>query len=153
MAIIWHMTTQQFIQAAHAVCAERGTRLTDLRELVLRLIVEAKRPIKAYDLLAQLKSRHAGAAPPTVYRALEFLTANHLVHRLESINAFIACDHPDHPHHSQFLICDECETTVELADHQVAERVSTAAKAAGFAESQHTVEVHGVCKDCNDESG
>ena len=145
------MNKLDYIGAAHEVCQQRGVRLTALREQVLRLIVEAEKPIKAYDLLDELKTSPTNAAPPTVYRALDFLVENHLVHRLESLNAFVACGHPEHPHEGQFLICDSCDTTLELEDGTLSGQVAQAASAAGFSVSRQTVEVRGTCKECSDD--
>ena len=103
-----------FVAAVERACNERGLRLTAIRARVLSLVAQAGRPIKAYDLLEQIRldnSREGegagAAAPPTVYRALDFLLANGFIHKLESINAFVACHHPNSAQHSvPFLICD-----------------------------------------------
>ena len=115
-----------FVTAVEAACQERGLRLTPIRARVLGLIAEAGKPVKAYDLLEQIRlgnssdSEGAGvAAPPTVYRALDFLLANGFIHKLESVNAFVACHHPSTAQHSvPFLICDRCHSAVELEDKQ-----------------------------------
>jgi len=139
-AVIGHVRDQ---------CDTQGLRLTPLREQVLRLVVGGGKPVKAYDLLEDLRAEHASAAPPTVYRALDFLLENGFVHRLESINAFVGCGHPDDaPHDSQFLICDSCEAAVELEDDRVSAHLSTAARSQGFTPTHQTVEVHGVCGAC-----
>ena len=94
------------LEAAAAICRGNGAQLTELRRLVLSLILEADGPLTAYQLLDQLKQIRKGAVPPTVYRALDFLSENHLIHRLERLNAFVPCAEADHGHHAvQFLIC------------------------------------------------
>ena len=118
---------------------------------MLGLVAEAGRPIKAYDLLEQVREGEGAgaAAPPTVYRALDFLLANGFIHKLESINAFVACHHPNAAQHSvPFLICDRCQSAIELEDDRITELLDTAARKAGFAPRAQILEVHGVCANC-----
>ena len=143
------------LDRAGASCAERGAQLTPLRRQVLGLILAAERPIGAYALLDLLKTERAGAAPPTVYRALDFLLEQGLIHKLERLNAYIGCvdaahDHcaAAHQHPHQFLICRRCGTTLEIADHGVAEAMERAAAAAGFRVTRATVEIEGLCARC-----
>ncbi|MFC7476977.1 Fur family transcriptional regulator [Dankookia sp. GCM10030260] len=152
-------TPASSLDRAAALCARRGAQLTALRREVLRLVLDAEAPVGAYALLDRLKASRAGAAPPTVYRALDFLVEQGLIHKVERLNAFIGCadalDHPedcdcgashDHPH--QFLICDRCGATAEISDPGVALALTRAARAAGFAPRKATVEVEGVCARC-----
>lgn len=152
-----HLTV---LERAEALCQTRGVQLTPLRRDVLRLVLEAEAPIGAYALLDQLKASRAKAAPPTVYRALDFLLEQGLIHRLERLNAFMGCnealeghgahhDHAhDHPH--QFLICRGCGATQEISDHGVAEAISAAVAKAGFSAARATVEIEGYCGKCGD---
>ena len=150
-----HLTA---LERAEALCQTRGVQLTPLRRDVLRLVLEAEAPIGAYALLDQLKASRAKAAPPTVYRALDFLLEQGLIHRLERLNAFMGCvealeghdhDHAhDHPH--QFLICRGCGATREISDHGVANAISAAAAKAGFSAARATVEIEGFCGKCGD---
>ena len=140
-----------FVVAVERACGERGLRLTPIRARVLGLVAEAGKPIKAYDLLEQVRvGEGAGAAaPPTVYRALDFLLANGFIHKLESINAFVACHHPNAAQHSvPFLICDRCHSATELEDAGIVESLDAAARALGFAPQAQTLEVHGLCARC-----
>ncbi|KLD73334.1 transcriptional repressor [Xanthomonas hyacinthi] len=140
-----------FVKVVERVSRERGLRLTPIRANVLRLIAEAGRPVKAYDLLEWVREgRSVGAdAPPTVYRALDFLMANGFVHKLESVNAFVACHHPSSAQHSvPFLICDRCHSAVELEDRDVVAQLEQRAKALGFQPQAQTLEVHGLCARC-----
>ena len=145
-----------FVAAVERACNERGLRLTAIRARVLGLVAQAGRPIKAYDLLEQIRldnSREGegagAAAPPTVYRALDFLLANGFIHKLESINAFVACHHPNSAQHSvPFLICDRCHSAVELEDSEVVAQLDARAKALGFQPQAQTLEVHGLCARC-----
>src|SRR5262245_47379981 len=97
-----------YVREVSAVCDQRGLRLTEIRLQVLELIAAPDKPIKAYDLLDKLKDDRGNAAPPTVYRALDFLLEHGFIHKLESINAYASCHHPSVAHHVPFLICDEC---------------------------------------------
>ena len=142
---------QAFVAAVERACRERGLRLTAPRARVLALVAQAGRPIKAYDLLEQVRDGEGGgaAAPPTVYRALDFLLANGFIHKLESINAFVACHHPSSAQHSvPFLICNRCHSATELEDASIVDALDTAARALGFAPQAQTLEVHGLCARC-----
>ena len=140
-----------FVAAVEAACMERGLRLTPIRSYVLGLIAQADRPLKAYDLLDRVREGDGpgAAAPPTVYRALDFLLGNGFIHKLESINAFVACHHPSsRPHSVPFLICDKCHDATELEDEQVVESLDARARTLGFTPQAQTLEVHGLCGPC-----
>ena len=140
-----------FVAAVERASRERGLRLTPIRTRVLELIAEEGRPIKAYDLLEKFREGdgEGSAAPPTVYRALDFLLANGFIHKLESVNAFVACHHPSTAQHSvPFLICDRCHSAIELEDLDVVAQLEHRAKALGFRPQAQTLEVHGLCARC-----
>jgi Fur family zinc uptake transcriptional regulator len=143
-----HHDAKGFVHAVEAASRARGLRLTPLRKEVLELIASEHKPIKAYDLLALLREKHGNAAPPTVYRALDFLLENGFIHKLESINAFVSCHHPDEAHQVPFLICDVCSSAQEVCDERVASLIEAQASAFGFRPQAQTLEVHGVCKRC-----
>jgi Fur family zinc uptake transcriptional regulator len=140
------------LERAAAICAEAGARLTDIRRQVLALILAAGEPVGAYTLLDRLKLDRANAAPVTVYRALEFLLAHGLIHKVERLNAFIGCidagPHAHHDHAVQFLICRRCGAVTEIEDQGIALALARAAAAAGFHPAQATVEVEGCCARC-----
>ena len=142
----------EFVREVAAVCAERGLRLTTLRERVLRLVAEAEKPVKAYDLLDKIHDDKGLAAPPTVYRALDFLLENGFIHKLESINAFIGCHQPRTHHSAPFLICDGCGWAVEMEDEGVTRILIEQAKALGFRPQAQTLEVHGRCARCDEKA-
>ena len=140
-----------FVSAVERACSERGLRLTEIRARVLGLVADAGKPIKAYDLLDKVREGEGAgaAAPPTVYRALDFLLANGFIHKLESVNAFVACHHPNAAQHSApFLICDGCHKAVELEDEHVVATLDAQARALGFSPQTQTLEVHGLCAEC-----
>jgi len=140
------------LRRADALCEDRGTKLTDLRRRVLKLVWSSHEPIGAYRILEQLDPTVTGqtkrAAPPTVYRALDFLMEQGLVHRIESLNAFVGCDQPHAAHSGQFLICAHCGIAVELDDAGIVAAVTACAGRIGFRVEQPTIEVKGVCPDC-----
>ena len=140
------------LDRADAICARRGARLTSLRRLVLGLILEGDGPTGAYDLLDRLKARRPGAAPPTVYRALEFLLAQGLIHRVERLSAFVGCVvHDEHDHAAQFLICRGCGRVTELEDADVVTALKAAAQQAGFHIQGATIEAEGRCAGCDSQ--
>jgi Fur family zinc uptake transcriptional regulator len=137
------------LSEADELCAQKGLRLTALRRRVLELVWQSHKPLGAYDILAVLSEEDGRrAAPPTVYRALDFLLENGLVHRIASLNAFTGCNHPTHVHQGQFLICRECHAAIELQSPTISEAVTTAAAEVGFAVEGQTVEIIGVCSGC-----
>ncbi|MGH8029586.1 MAG: transcriptional repressor [Arenimonas sp.] len=137
-----------FVRAVEQACAERGLRLTALRAQVLGLVAAAGKPIKAYDLLDQMKAENGSSAPPTVYRALEFLLEQGFIHRLASINAFVGCHHPQVAHSVPFLICDQCQNAIELEDTRISALLEAQAHELGFETRAQTLEVHGLCATC-----
>lgn len=140
------------VTRAEAVCRARGARFTPQRQRVYELVVAAAAPVTAYELLSAMAADGGKPAPPTVYRALEFLQAHGLVHRLASQSRFVACDHPeDERHGGLFLVCSHCGRALEWNDTQVAESVTRAAQRAGYRlEDDVLPEVEGVCPDCDD---
>ncbi|MDQ3617218.1 MAG: transcriptional repressor [Pseudomonadota bacterium] len=138
-----------FVQEVERACTQRGLRLTPIRANALRLIADAGRPMKAYDLLDRMKATHGAAAPPTVYRALDFLLEHGFIHKLASINAFVGCHHPGGEQHAvPFLICNRCHSATELEDEQIVGALDARARALGFVPQAQTLEVHGLCAKC-----
>lgn len=131
-----------------ALCETRGARFTPLRRRVLEIVWRAHAPIGAYEILQSLQGEGRAAAPPTVYRALEFLLEHGLVHRLDSLNAFLGCAHPERRHISEFLICTGCERVAEIDDARLRGAVEDSASAAGFAVRRLTIELQGLCPSC-----
>ena len=132
---------------ADARCARTGQRMTQPRRRALEMLLEAGKPIKAYDLIADFAGEGKPAKPPTVYRALEFLSKQGLAHRIESLNAYVACGAGDKNHAAAFLICDCCGASAEIEPF-APERVQAAADKAGYQIDQVVVEAHGRCSAC-----
>lgn len=146
------------LDQAAALCMTHGSRLTEIRRQVLGLILSASRPTGAYDLLDQLRNWHRNAAPPTVYRALDFLAAEGLIHKIERLSAFVGCSHRlacNHGsgcgHRAQFLICNACGTVSELEDDGIGIALAKASRTVDFRLQNATIELEGLCADCATE--
>jgi len=122
--------------------------LSGIRGKILELLVATGQPVSAYWLIEELRSQGTSVVPPTVYRALNFLRRSGLAHRVESLNAFVACAHPGPDHQEQFLICSECGFAEELSDTAISDLLLAKATAHGFRPDQQIVEIAGVCKQC-----
>ncbi|MBT3011187.1 MAG: transcriptional repressor [Candidatus Thiodiazotropha sp. (ex Lucina aurantia)] len=142
---------ERALDEAKNYCRKRGVRLTKLRHRVLELIWANHRPVGAYDLLQQLTLDGHKAAPPTVYRSLDFLLENGLIHRINSLNAFVGCDHPGLDHSAQFFICHRCGQAAELEDTKIESAIADHAKRIGFSIERRSIEITGVCTHCMGE--
>lgn len=131
---------------AECVCSERGIALTPLRKRVLEIVARSHRPVKAYKVLSGLSRT---AKPPTVYRALDFLIENGLVHKLSSVSSYFACFHPSSGHaECFFLICTDCGEASEFCTESLSESVDNAVKDEGFSKTDTVLEVRGLCSAC-----
>lgn len=137
------------VQTADMLCAERGVQLTPIRRKVLELVWESHRAVKAYDLLDRMKPLQQSAKPATVYRALDFLLVQGLIHRVESLNAFIGCSCSEQQHEQLLLICVQCHEVEERPGVMVMEAVSKELKLAGFTVHRKAIEIQGICKHCS----
>lgn len=142
----------QCIEAALAraeiICQEAGARLTPIRRRVLREVWANHEATKAYDLIERLSRHGEQVKPPTVYRALDFLLAQGLIHRIESLNAFIGCAHPQDPHHAILLICSQCGDIEEQSSEAVHSALGDLAARSGFTPRSEVVELRGLCRAC-----
>ena len=136
------------IVAAKSHCDAVGISLTPIRQRVLELIWEDHEPVKAYDILDTLKQSKPSSAPPTVYRALDFLQDEGLVHKIESLNAYIGCGNPRNTHKGQFFICHDCGFVAELDDDEIRRLFQKKAKRFGFEINDEIVEIKGYCQEC-----
>ncbi|GAB5458751.1 MAG: Fur family transcriptional regulator [Henriciella sp.] len=137
-----------FMAEAEDLAIQKGQRFTRIRRKVLRLLVESNEPAKAYDLLSNLDGEGA-AKPPTVYRALDFLQEVGLAHKIESLNAYVACGHTGHSHSAVFLICDRCGSAEELHAVATSSALNAETEAAGFQLQNAIIEAHGICQVCS----
>ena len=139
------------LATAEHLCAERRVRLTAQRRRVLEIIAASHSAIGAYAIMDRLGEQQRRPAPISVYRAIDFLIAQRLVHRLASRNAYTACTTPQAAHGAQFLICERCGAIAEVFDDAVEDAIAEAAQTAGFAITTRLVEVAGLCASCSRE--
>jgi Fur family transcriptional regulator, zinc uptake regulator len=137
------------MKSALALAEAQGLTLTPLRRRVLEIVLASHRPMGAYDVLAELGRSYASTpAPPTVYRALDFLLRHGFVHRIESLNAYVACFAPARRHATHFLLCRGCGRAAEIEAPTLCAALDQASKAAGFRTEREMVEIAGLCSDC-----
>lgn len=136
------------VRMAERVCERRRARLTPLRRRVLELIWASHTAVGAYDLLDLMRDDGRRVAPLTVYRALDFLRENGLIHRVESLNAYVGCNAPGQRHRAQLLICRSCRSVAELENPELARVLADSARELGFVPEQQTIEVIGLCPCC-----
>lgn len=141
---------EEALEQAKRVCEKGGERFTDLRRQVFELVWAEHKPVKAYDLLSELASKRNGVAPPTVYRTLDFLQSLGLVHKLESLNAYLGCSHPEDEHQGHFLICENCEEVRELEPGSFSQSIAQVEKEQDFRIKHMTIELFGVCSKCSE---
>jgi len=140
------------LAAAVARCASEGLRFTPVRRKVLEILLQEHRALGAYAILDRLSDDGFGSQPPVAYRALDFLVANGLAHKIERLNAFIACVHPNHSHTPAFMICRLCDAVAETQSSPARGALGDAARASGFRIERTVVEAEGVCPACIDKA-
>lgn len=138
--------------AAETRCAEGGLRFTPVRRKVLEILLQEHRALGAYAILDRLRDDGFGSQPPVAYRALDFLVLNGLAHKIERLNAFIACAHPNHAHAPAFMICRLCDAVAETQSSPARGALGDAARATGFKIERTVVEAEGVCPVCADKA-
>lgn len=135
---------------ANDLCAAEKLRLTPTRESVLRLLWQSHRPLGAYQLQDQLaKLSGKPIAPPTIYRAVEFLMKVGLIHRIASLNAYIGCPFPNSDHSNLFMICTDCGSAAEVAHNSINGLIKSASAKANFTLQDQSLELFGLCPNCN----
>ena len=136
------------LQRAIDICSQKKLRFTAIRQRVFLLMLQQSGAISAYDLLDKLKKHDSSAKPPTIYRALDFLLENHFIHRIESLNAYLKCEHFGCEHPMQLLICEKCKKIIELGDPVIDKAFSAQAEISGFKITNKILEAHGICHSC-----
>ncbi|MCX5590039.1 Fur family transcriptional regulator [Alcaligenes endophyticus] len=148
--ILTPLAIEQQLATAEKLCLERGKRLTAIRKHVLEILLRAQRSLKAYELLDMIRGTLPGATPPTVYRALDFLTEEGLIHRLDAVNAWTACvDAGGHPH-DLLVVCTQCGTVAELSAPALSHKLANYVADAGFSMGNHEIELRAICSTCQD---
>ena len=161
---VQHFTPQDVakrLEAAKEQSRLRGVRFTPLRQQIYTLVLQANKPVGAYDLITQLQQirlestdesannqTQKNVAPPTVYRSLEFLLSEGLIHQLTSLNAYVPCCHPRAQHTAAFLICQHCQRVQECSSLPVQEMMSFAEQDIGFVVDHSVIELSGRCQNC-----
>ncbi|MFO1113006.1 MAG: Fur family transcriptional regulator [Rhodospirillales bacterium] len=137
------------LQAALALCRQRGTQMTVLRRAMLEALWQAHRPLGAYDLLFRLEGiLGRKLTPASIYRVLEFLVGEGLAARIESRNGYVPCAHPERVHGCVFFVCDRCTHSVEIEDQALEALIERDAQGLGFQISRRVIELQGICARC-----
>ncbi|WP_209504839.1 MULTISPECIES: transcriptional repressor [unclassified Ruegeria] len=140
------------LTSAEVRCKAEGLRLTPVRRKVLEMLLQEHRALGAYAILDRLRDEGFGSQPPVAYRALEFLVQNGFVHKIERLNAFVACSHPGAAHSPAFMICRKCDAVAEAQSAPSKGVLGAAARAAGFEIERTVVEAEGLCPDCTEKA-
>ena len=136
------------VARADALCVEAGVQFTPVRKRVLELLLQAHRAMGAYQILDQLREDGFKHQPPVAYRALDFLVARGFAHKIEKLNAFIACAHLGLHHSPAFLICRRCASVAETRVDETRGPLSDVANSAGFVIEKAVIEAEGICPNC-----
>ena len=137
------------MNAAVSYCEKNVLKFTPVRQRVFEILLSENKAMGAYDILEILAKEGLGSQPPVVYRALEFLGTHGFVHKIEKLNAFVACEHPGSDHDPAFMICRSCTKVVEMEGAPSTE-ISSAAKSMGFEVEAIVVEAEGLCPTCQE---
>lgn len=131
---------------AESLCEEKGLRFTPIRRQILELIWDSTPHIKAYDIQKKLEDMGEKLNPPTIYRALDFLLSNGMIHRIESLNAYAPCyDHEDY-HHGQFIICNDCGNVTEIHEDSIINTLLNRVEGMGYSVQDQTIELRVNCR-------
>lgn len=136
------------ISAIAAACVARKIKLTPLRRHILELVAQTGRPVKAYELLSQLRKERGHAGPPIVYRTLDFLVEHGFLHKVASRSTYVFCQQPGEVHRAPLLVCERCGAVAELADDVLSKALERETRAYGFKPKHGTLEIEGVCAEC-----
>jgi Fur family zinc uptake transcriptional regulator len=139
------------LKTAEKLCSQRGRRLTPIRRKVLEILLRRHRSVKAYELLEEIRQFQPGAAPPTVYRALDFLIDEGLIHRLDAVNAWAACMDAAGDPHDILVICTHCGAVAEFSDPELHRKLARKVAGAGFILDHHETELRALCNRCHQE--
>lgn len=140
---------QAQLRTAEQLCLRRNKRLTPTRRKVLEILLAQGRSVKAYELLELVRLEQANAAPPTVYRALDFLVDEGLIHRLDAVNAWAACLDADGDPHHVLIVCTDCGVVTELSDDALSQLLARTVENAGFVVANHETELRALCRACH----
>ncbi|MCY4304892.1 MAG: transcriptional repressor [Aestuariivita sp.] len=136
------------MEAVKKCCSNDGLRFTPVRRRVLEILLSTRSAMGAYDILNRLRDEGFGSQPPIVYRALDFLVCHQFAHKIESLNAFVACHYPGVSHSPAFFICKSCKSVNETPKHSISGELGSLADDANFSIECAIVEAEGLCKEC-----
>jgi Fur family zinc uptake transcriptional regulator len=146
------MDTNTFIHSVNAHCEKNGAKLTDLRRQVLDLVLQHEGVVKAYQILSDLQQTRASAAPPTVYRALDFLVEQGILHRVDALNGYVVCQHLDDAHHhtqaNLIITCRDCGRVDEMVADTGVQALRELCLAQGFEMDNQQLLLNGHCTQC-----
>ena len=137
------------VEHATHCCDQKGLHLTPIRRRVLEILLTEHRALGAYEILDQLRTDGFSSQPPVAYRALDFLVQHGFAHKVERLNAFVACNSPEKQHAPTFLICRVCSAVAETHPELSRGELGRTARDAGFIMEQVVVEAEGVCPNCH----
>ncbi|MDR1659210.1 MAG: transcriptional repressor [Desulfovibrio sp.] len=137
-----------FLTEAENLCRQQGVRLTGLRRAILEILTSADFPIKAYDIIEHMRDKGKRVTPATIYRTLAFLLQNGLVHRVNSLNAYVPCTAKHSNHVLLMFICSECQKTTEIDDQTLYNSMQARLKELGMSLQDSCIEIQGICKEC-----
>lgn len=140
------------VEAVEAYCKAEGLQFTDVRRRVLEMLLTKHRAFGAYEILDRLREENLGSQPPIAYRALDFLVKHGFAHKIERLNAFIACNHPGRSHSPAFLICRVCDAVAEAQSQPSRSMIGSTARKAGFTIERTVIEAVGVCPNCTGDA-
>lgn len=142
------MSIQQRLKQAESLCQKQHAKLTPLRKALLRILYECAKPQTAYELLRLMREQHPKMEAMSVYRILSFLETHHLVHRLNSCQAYAACNMPEFAHHAQLVVCEKCHHSEEIAMPSLTASIDSVLKETSFCLSAKSIEIFGICQSC-----
>ena len=136
------------ITSAKCYCNSNKIQFTPLRERVLRKVWESHKSVKAYDLINNMGSKNEPVKPPIVYRVLDFLLNIGLIHRIDSLNAFVGCQHPFEHENCYLLICENCAVVEESCSDKFTSEINKISQHRRFSPTHTVLEIHGYCAAC-----
>ena len=140
------------VAIADSHCEAQGLQLTPVRRRVLEILLQQHQSLGAYDILDHLREEGLGSQPPVAYRALDFLVKHGFVHKIERLNAFIACSHPGESHAPVFMICRLCSAVAETHTDLSTGQLGQLAQDADFQIERTVVEVEGLWPKCQNQA-
>ncbi|MDR2124427.1 MAG: transcriptional repressor [Desulfovibrio sp.] len=141
-------TMQDCLAEAEQRCMQRGARLTDLRRSIFEILLAARKPVKAYDIIECMRDRGQRLTPASIYRTLEFLLGHGLAHRVNALNAYVPCTGPHEEQALLLFVCSGCRGTTEIDDRVLYDAVRSRLAGLGISLRNGCIEIQGICRNC-----